>query len=121
MKVTARLARWSVLLAIVSISAAGCGGSSGTQFACTVGTGTSKTCFEISTNTTGNVSAAQMDCTNSGGVSSTTCSLDGADGACKMTTTSGSVSITETFWYYAGDAANEMQSCASGGGTWIAP
>jgi hypothetical protein len=111
---------WWFGLVAVAVTA-GCGDGGGAMLACTLGTGTSKSCFEISTNTSGNVAAAKMDCTNGGGVASDTCPRDGADGACRMTTTSGSVTISETFWYYSGNGATEMKSCVDAGNTWIAP
>jgi hypothetical protein len=110
-------------LVLFAIVAAGCGGSSGGGTACTTGSGTSQSCFEIyaSTATPDSIAQAKMDCTSGGGIASDTCPRAGADGACKMTDAQGGISVSITTWYYAGDAAGEMQSCASGGGTWIAP
>jgi hypothetical protein len=111
------------LLALLAIIAAGCGGSSGGTTACTMGSGTSQTCAEIyaSTATAAGLAQYNMDCTNQGGVPSATCPRAGADGACKLANSANGVSVSVTTWYYAGNAANEMQSCTSAGGTWIAP
>jgi hypothetical protein len=114
-------------LALFAIIGAGCGsgggGSSGGTIACTSGSGTSQTCFEIyaSDTTAAAIAAAKMDCTNGGGVASDMCTHAGADGACKMDDSQTGVTDTVTTWYYAGDAASEMQACTSGGDTWIAP
>jgi len=113
---------WSVLF--VLISAAGCGGgSSGATVACTSGTGTSQSCFEIyASNAAGSgAAAAKMDCTNSGGVASDMCSHAGADGGCKTDVSQGGVTASLTTWYCSGNAASEMQACTSNGDTWIAP
>ena len=115
------------VLGLFTFMAMGCGSSSSgggaATTACTTGTGTSKVCFELSTNSAavGGVAAAKSDCTQSGGVVSDTCSHVGADGGCKATVTSGTVSVTTTFWYYTGSASSEMSSCTSGGDTWISP
>jgi hypothetical protein len=110
------------LLAVTA--AAGCGGGSGgAMLACTMTTGTSRTCFEIysSIAAAGGEAAAKMDCVNGGGVASDICPRDGADGGCKMTQSQGGITQSTTFWYYTGNAASEMQGCVSSGGTWIAP
>jgi hypothetical protein len=38
-----------------------------------------------------------------------------------MDVSQGGVTASLTTWYYSGNAASEMQSCASGNGVWIAP
>ena len=114
-------------LALFAIIAAGCGsgndgGNSGTV-ACTNVSGTSQTCFEIyaSNTTAAGIASAKTDCTNGGGVASDLCPHAGADGACKMDDSQPGVTASVTTWYYAGNAVSEMQSCTSGGDTWIAP
>jgi hypothetical protein len=113
---------------VFALAAAGCGGgsSSGTKFACTNGSGTSQTCFEIfaSSAQAGGVDQAKMDCTNGGGVASDTCSHVGADGACKTDLSGNGVTASLTSWYYSGDAttkADEMSACTGNGDTWISP
>jgi hypothetical protein len=104
----------------------GCGSSSGgggATTACTVGADTTRTCIETSSNAavaTG-VAQAKTDCTNGGGVASDACSHVGADGGCKMTLTSGSITLSTTIWSYTGSPTSEMDSCTSGGNTWISP
>jgi hypothetical protein len=122
---TMRLLRTLALFAIV---AAGCGsgdsgGSGGGTFACTNVSGTSPTCFEIyaSNATASGIASAKGDCTNGGGVASDICPRAGADGACQMDDSQTGATATVTTWYYAGNAASEMQACLGGGDTWIAP
>jgi hypothetical protein len=108
-------------LGMAAILGAGCGDSGGTA-ACTQGSGTGKTCIEYSVSgSSGNVDQIKASCTQGGGVASDTCVRTGADGACRMTAGGNGVSVSLTTWYYAANAASEMQSCASGGGTWISP
>jgi hypothetical protein len=38
-----------------------------------------------------------------------------------MTQVQGGASVSVSFWYYNGMAANEMQACVNAGNTWIAP
>jgi hypothetical protein len=120
-----RLSLAGVLLG--ALSAVGCNALHGsTTTACTVGTGPSQTCVEVWTNvsTSQNITTAENDCVNNGGVVSNTCSHDGADGGCKTTTSSSGVSVSTTVWYYAGVAATvdvEMANCAQAPGTWLAP
>jgi hypothetical protein len=113
-------------LALFAIIAAGCGsgtGNSGGTVACTSGSGTSQTCVEFyaSSATAAGIASGKADCTNGGDVASDMCPHAGADGACKVDASTGGVTASVTTWYYAGNAASEMQSCTSGGGTWIAP
>ncbi|MEP6655476.1 MAG: hypothetical protein ABJA82_19075 [Myxococcales bacterium] len=91
--------------------------------ACTSGSGTSKTCFEIyaSNTTAAGTASAKADCTNRGGVASDMCSHAGADGACKVDASQSGVTASFTTWYYAGNAASEMQACTAGGNNWVAP
>ncbi len=108
----------------------GCGGGDGSNSlpaggttACTTGTGTTQTCDEFyqSNATSASLSRLMMDCTSAGGVVSAACSHAGADGGCKVANTNGGVTIGVTTWYYAGNAASEMQACTGGGGTWLNP
>jgi hypothetical protein len=123
------LARWTQSIGLLVIIGAGCGGgsggggSSGGTTACPNGTGTGQTCDEIyqSAGTAASLGALMMDCTRAGGIASDMCSHTGADGGCKVANSNSGVTIAVTTWYYAGNAASEMQSCTSGGGTWIAP
>jgi hypothetical protein len=120
------VARWTLSIGLLVSIGAGCGGSSGGgggTTACTNGSGTSQTCDELyqSNGTAGTLGALAKDCTDNGGVVSDTCSHTGADGGCKLSSTNSGVTIAVTTWYYAGNAANEMQACATAGGTWIAP
>jgi len=115
-------------LALLVLIAAGCGsengaGSGGQTVACTNVSASSPTCFEIyaSNTTPAGIAAARTDCTNGGGVASDTCPRAGADGACEMDDSQTGVTASVTTWYYAGDAATEMQDCLNGGDTWIAP
>jgi hypothetical protein len=108
--------------------AAGCGsgnsgGIGGGTFACTNVSGGSQTCFEIyaSDTTAAGIASAKADCTNGGGVASDMCPHGGADGACKMDASQTGVTASVTTWYYAGNAASEMQACTTGGDTWVAP
>ena len=103
---------------------AGCGDSGGDAVvACTIGTGTGRVFLEISTNraAAGGAAQANADCTQGGGVASSMCARDGADGGCSLTTISGAFRETTTQWYYAGAAAKEMASCTQGGQTWVSP
>ena len=111
-------------LALFAIGAAGCGGeNSGGTFACTNVKGTSPICFEIyaSITTAAGIATSKADCTNGGGVASDVCPRAGADGACKMDASQGGGTAWVATWYYAGNAASEMQSCAKRGDTWIGP
>ena len=111
------------ILVVAAIVAYGCGGSGGTV-ACTTGSGTGKTCVEYGYpgDTSAEAIQGQHDaCVNAGGVASTTCSHEGADGACRVKSTASGVSLTVTTWVYAGNAANEKAACTSNGQTWIAP
>jgi hypothetical protein len=102
---------------------AGCG-EGGATTACTLGTGATRVCLEIWTNTPapGGLPQAQADCTNGGGVASTTCSHVGADGGCRTSLVSGDIMETTTQWFYAGMASSEMASCEKGSGnTWVSP
>jgi hypothetical protein len=101
-----------------------CGSGDGAATtACTTGMGTARTCVETSANMTavGGVDAAKRDCTNGGGVASDACSHAGADGGCKTTVAAGNVTLSTTYWYYAGNASSEMSACTSGGSVWISP
>jgi hypothetical protein len=112
------------MLPLFAIIAAGCGsGSNGGTVACTNVSGASQICFEIyASDTTGaGIASAKTDCTNGGGIASDVCPHAGADGACKVDDSQTGVTASVTTWYYAGDAANEMQACTSGGDTWIVP
>ncbi len=117
--------RVAVLLALLLV--VGCDVIHGsTTTACTVGTGPTQTCVEVWTNisTSQTITTAQNDCTNNGGVISSVCSHDGADGGCKKTTTTDGISASTTVWYYSGDAdtvGTETSTCAQNGGTWVAP
>jgi hypothetical protein len=122
------LVRWTLsiglLAGLLTIVGTGCGGGGGGgTSACTNGTGTSQTCDEIyqSNATSASLARLMMDCTAAGGVASELCSHTGADGGCNVAQTNSGVTISVTTWYYAANAASEMQSCTSGGGTWIAP
>ena len=111
------------VLSLLVIVGAGCG-DSGTSAACTTGTGTGRSCLEYSASG-GNLASTfdqiKMACTQSGGMASNSCSHDGADGGCRMTQAQGGTSVSITFWYYNGMAANEMGACTEAGNTWIAP
>jgi hypothetical protein len=120
--------RLSLLGALfVPLLALGCNVVHGsTTTACTLGTGPSQTCVEVWTNvsTSQSITAAEDNCTNNGGVITNACSHDGADGACKTTTTSSGVSVSTTVWYFSGVADTvdaEMSNCAQSGGAWLAP
>jgi hypothetical protein len=112
---------------LVALVAVGCDVLHGsTTTACTVGTGSSQTCVEVWTNvsTSQTIETAQNDCTNNGGVVSSACPRDGADGGCKTTTTSSGISVSTTIWYYSGvaeTAATEASSCGQNAGSWISP
>ncbi|MEP6654773.1 MAG: hypothetical protein ABJA82_15530 [Myxococcales bacterium] len=111
-------------LALLAVVAAGCGsGNAGGTFACTNVSGTSQTCFEIyaSNTTAAGIASAKTDCTSGGGVASDMCLRAGADGGCRMDASQSGVTAWVTTWYYAGNAASEMQACTSGRNTWIAP
>ena len=117
-------------LGLLLMVAAGCGGGEGPNpfpgggtTACTTGTGTKQTCDEFyqSNATSASLSRLMMDCTTAGGVTSSSCSHAGADGGCKVANTNAGVTIGVTTWYYAGNAAGEMQTCTGGGGTWLDP
>jgi hypothetical protein len=113
-------------LGLVAIVGAGCGGDSGSTAACTQGTGTAQTCIEYTVSGGGAnadfFTQVKMSCTQGGGVASNTCSHAGADGACRQSAAQGGVSVSLTTWFYSGtNAASEMSTCTSGGGTWIAP
>lgn len=126
---TRGLGRWTRCFGLLAIIAAGCGGGSsggipgGGTVACTNGTGTSQTCDEIyhSNATASSLSRLMMDCSGAGGVPSDVCSHTGADGGCKVAQTNSGVTIAVTTWTYSGNAASKMQTCTSGGGTWLAP
>jgi hypothetical protein len=107
----------------VLLALAGCG-EGGATTACTLGTGATRVCLEIWTNTpaSGGLQKAEADCTNDGGVASTTCSHVGADGGCGMSIVSGAIMEKTTQWFYAGMASSEMASCLQGSGnTWVSP
>jgi hypothetical protein len=106
---------------VVSITAACADGSSGTTVACTMGSGTSKTCVEYS-GLSGEAIQGQNDaCTSSGGVASSACSHVGADGGCRVKSTAAGASQTVTTWLYGGNGDTEKLACTSNGQTWIAP
>jgi len=112
---------------LVPLLAMGCNVVHGsTTTACTLGTGPSQTCVEVWTNvsTSQSITTAENNCTNNGGVVSSACSHDGADGGCKTTTTSSGVSVSTTVWYFSGVAETvdtEMSNCTQSGGTWLSP
>jgi len=111
-------------LFLVSTIAACGGGGSGATVACTMGSGTGKTCVEYSipSGASAEVVQGQNDaCVNSGGVASSVCSHAGADGACRVTSTASGTTLTVTTWVYAGNAATEMMACTSNGQTWLVP
>jgi len=111
------------LLVVPFIVACGSGGSGGTV-ACTMGSGTGKTCVEygLPSDTSAEAIQGQRDaCVAAGGVASAACPHVGADGACRVTTTASGVSRTVTTWVYAGNAANEKAACTSNGQSWITP
>lgn len=112
--------------ALVAPVAVGCDVLHGSTTACTVGSGPSQTCVEVSTNvsTSQSITAAQNDCTNNGGVISNVCPRDGADGGCKTTTTTAGITVSTTVWYYSGvpeTADSEAAGCGQNAGTWISP
>lgn len=110
------------------VGAVGCGddssnggGGSGT-FSCDTMTGGSHGCTDYSW--TGGVyptSAWSSACTGAGGTSGTGCVKTGAVGGCKLTSTSGAISVFTTTWFYTGAAADVMTACTSSGGTFVAP
>jgi hypothetical protein len=114
----------AVVIGLVSIVAACGGGGSAATVACTMGTGTGKTCVEYSipSGTSAEAIQSQNDaCVSAGGVASSACSHQGADGACRVTSTAPGASQTVTTWVYAGNAATEMMACTSNGQTWLTP
>jgi hypothetical protein len=105
------------------IAACGDGGSWSTV-ACTIGSGTAKTCIEYSIPSACSADAIQVQsdaCVGAGGVASTVCSHVGADGGCRVKSTEPDSVQTVTSWLYAGNANNEKMLCTSNGQTWIAP
>lgn len=107
---------------IVCATASCGGGGSGATVACTMGSGTAKTCVEYSIPSGASAQAIQGQndaCVAAGGVVSSACSHEGADGACRVTSTAPGASQTVTTWVYAGNAANEMMACTSNGQTWL--
>lgn len=102
--------------------AASCGsGSSGSTTACTMGSGTAKTCVEYSGIPSEAIQGQNDACVSSGGVASSACSHVGADGACRVKSTAPGATQTVTTWVYAGNADNERLACTSNGQTWITP
>ena len=89
-----------------------------------MGSGAGTTCVEYSIPSGASVEAIQGQndaCNSTAGVASSTCSHEGADGACRVKSTAPGVSQTVTTWVYAGNAANEMMACTSNGQTWLTP
>ncbi len=89
-----------------------------------MGSGADKTCVEYSIPSGASAEAVQGQndaCNSAGGVASSTCSHEGADGACRVKSTAPGVSQTVTTWVYAGNAATEMMACTSNGQTWLTP
>ena len=113
--------RPTFLVSLVALIAA-CSKYSDITVACTLGSGSDKTCFEVQIDTTAdNVQAHNDACTNGGGIASSACSHDGADGACRFNASSSGDSQTVTAWVYAGDPSGEKANCISAGHTWITP
>ena len=96
------------------------GGAAEGSAACTMGSGTDKTCIEIPSNVD-DIQTQNDACTTAGGVASSACSHEGADGACQIKSTASGESQTITYWYYAGNAASEKAACLSHGETWLTP
>jgi hypothetical protein len=115
----------SIVVVVVAVVAVGCGGgSSGATVACTMGAGTSKTCveYDIPSGASAEAIQGQNDaCVSGGGLASSACSHQGADGACRVTSTAPGASPTVTTWVYAGNTATEMMACTSNGQVWLTP
>jgi hypothetical protein len=111
----------TISLFLVAFTAACDGGSSGNTTACTTGSGTTKTCVELSGIPSEAVLGQTDACVSSGGVASSSCSHLGADGGCRVKSTAPGASQTVTTWMYAGNADNERLACTSNGQTWITP
>jgi hypothetical protein len=114
---------FAVVVFLLSVGAS-CGGDSAATAACTMGSGTSKTCVEYSVTgvASGEAIAGQNQaCVDAGGVASSACSHAGADGACRVKSTAPGASQTVTTWVYAGNAATEMMACVQDGETWLTP
>ena len=108
---------------VAIITACGCDGS-GSTVACTMGSGSAKTCVEYSIPSGASAEAIQGQndtCVSAGGVASSACSHVGADGGCRVKSTVPGAEQTVTTWVYAGNATNEKMACTSNGQTWIAP
>jgi hypothetical protein len=102
-----------------TIASCGGGGTEGTA-ACTLGSGTDKTCVEIPSNLD-DIQTQNDACVTAGGVASSACAHEGADGACQVNSTTSGDSQTITYWYYAGNTASEKAACLSNGETWLTP
>jgi hypothetical protein len=66
-------------------------------------------------------SAWAQGCTGSGGSATSACSRSGAVLGCKVTRTSGAVSVSSTTWYYSGTRSTYETACAASGGTTVSP
>jgi hypothetical protein len=106
---------------VMALASACDSGGSGNTTACTMGSGTAKTCVEYSGIPSEAIQGQNDACVSSGGVASSACSHVGADGACRVKSTSPGATQTVTTWVYAGNADNERLACTSNGQTWIAP
>jgi hypothetical protein len=108
-----RLLGAALLLALVYVPA-GCS-SNGASFSCLMGSGTSKICIDTTTNASG-----APDC--GAGTRVDSCPRVGTDGGCQHSFMSGGASLSQTIWYYTGDAAatsQEISDCTDNGGAWI--
>jgi hypothetical protein len=125
-----RASGWIAL--VLALGLGGCGGDDdgdgGGQhtLACDINAGTdSHACLEF--NWTGPEAAADAyddQCEQGGATTVSVCPSAGKVGGCRYTTTSGSVTVTWTNWFYFGTASELMQACMSSGGltaTWVNP
>lgn len=105
----------------------GTGGTSSAQkFACDWGASTQQHyCYEWAWNGPANAADSFKGiCTQNGATDVASCTATGKVGGCKYTTTSGSITVSWTGWYYFGTAAELMQACMSSGSvtaTWVNP
>ncbi|MGD0837125.1 MAG: hypothetical protein ABSB49_10840 [Polyangia bacterium] len=113
-----------ILLAL--LGAGGCDVLHESTTACTLGSGASQTCVEVSVNVSvaSTITTARSDCTSNGGVVTNACVTAGADGGCKTTSTEAGITVTTTVWFYSGvpaTVATETANCSQNGGTWVTP
>ncbi len=90
------------------------------SFSCDFKTGTGDPVCRETSWSGGTYSTMQwsMECDAHTGKGGMMCSRDKVIGGCQTTATAGMISITDTYWFYTGRAADLMASCS---GSWVTP